>query len=144
MRFSSSSRITSWLISSGTSASNRSRPSATKSAICTDVSRHFLSSTLNFLHFLQDMLEPQVSGAQLHAGIGRMQLWELDDPPAVPHGGEHRLVGRRIAVPGRMMLLAGAVVECPGADLAVEVGRPGIENENLLPQVRHEHALLFS
>src|SRR5690242_18195496 len=137
MDCSSSSRTAAALIAVGTSSSKRSRPSATKLAICTEVSRCCLSPIGDLLQLLENILPPQIRGLILHAGIGGELLRELDDAPAVLHRFEDRPVRRRVAVARGVRLAPGGVVDRPGADLARQVRRPRIEDQQLLSQLRH-------
>src|SRR5712691_9968650 len=129
---SSNSRIASWLIAAGISSSNRSSPSATKLAICTDVSRYLLSTITDPLQLLENILPPKIRGTELHPRVSGKLLRELNDPPAVLHRLKDGAIGRRVAVARGVRLLAGCVVDRPGANAAVQVRRLGIEDQELL------------
>src|SRR6516165_4741452 len=81
----------------GTTASKRSAPSATKFATSTLVSRP-AGVTSDLHQLLEHELVGEKRGVVLGAWGGGTQRRELDDPPAVAHGGDHRRVRRLVRV----------------------------------------------
>src|SRR4051794_18268765 len=73
-------------------ASKRRAPSATKAATCFEVSR----ARSDIDELLQHELVFQECGVVLGAGRGGVQDGDLDDAPAVAHGGQDRRVGRGV------------------------------------------------
>ena len=68
----------------------------------------------------------------LHAGVGRELLWELNHAPPIFHRLQNRGVRWGFAVPSSVSDFAGAIVNRPGDNAAVQVWCVQIQHQQFL------------
>src|SRR5436189_1363634 len=103
------------LTSLGISSSKRRKPRETNVAICSEVSKYFLS-TMSFLQLFKNKFVFVKRRTELRTRIGWNQLWKLDDAPTCFECIHASLIGGRITIPGGVVLAACAVIDRPTHD----------------------------
>jgi hypothetical protein len=100
---------------------------------------------LYLLAFLKHVFKSQIRGRKLLTGLGRLQLRDLQNAPAIQHSGKNGRIGGSITIAGGMVLFTGAIVNGPRANPTFQIWTGGIQEQQFLPDhIKCSSAVCFA